>query len=141
MLKAASVQALDFQSGHPIHQAQRPAIVVVEDDFDTRNAACAILNLAGFKALSVENGRAGLQLLATLDVQPCLILLDLWMPVMDGWSFYEHVARDRKLQSIPVIILTAYDPEVETESMKWLRKPIGMDTLLEAVRSTVETAC
>jgi CheY-like chemotaxis protein len=58
------------------------------------------------------------------------------MPIMDGWSFYEHVMRDRKLRSIPVIVLTAYDREVDVGSLKWLRKPIGMDTLIEAVRST-----
>jgi CheY-like chemotaxis protein len=141
MLKAAPVQALDLQNEHPIGQAGRPTILVVEDDFDTRNAACAVLNVAGFRALSVDNGKAGLELLAKLDVQPCLILLDLWMPIMDGWSFYERVVRDRNLRSIPVIVLTAYDRELEIGSLKWLRKPIGMDTLLEAVRSTFEAVC
>ena len=128
-------------SEHPIGQAERPTILVVDDDFDTRTAECAILNAAGFMALPVENGQAGLELLAKLDVQPSLIVLDLWMPIMDGWSFYECVVRDRKLRSIPFIILTAYDREVEIASLKWLRKPIGMDTLLEAVRSTFEAVC
>jgi CheY-like chemotaxis protein len=141
MLKATPVQALEPQSEHRIGQAERPTILVVEDDFDTRNAACAILNVAGFRTLSVENGKAGLELLAKLDVPPCLILLDLWMPIMDGWSFYERVVRDRKLRCIPVIVLTAYDRDFETASLRWLRKPIGMDTLLEAVRSTFEPAC
>jgi CheY-like chemotaxis protein len=63
------------------------------------------------------------------------------MPIMDGWSFYERVVRDRKLRYIPVIVLSAYDHDFDIVSLKWLRKPIGMDTLLEAVRSTVETAC
>ena len=128
-------------SEHPIGEAGRPTILVVEDDYDTRNAECAILNVAGFRALPVENGQAGLELLAKLDVQPSLIMLDLWMPIMDGWSFYECVVRDRRLRSIPFIILTAYDHEVEIASLTWLRKPIGMDTLLEAVRATFEAGC
>jgi CheY-like chemotaxis protein len=136
MLKAAPVQERELPSERPIGQAERLTILVVEDDLDTRNAACAVLSVAGFKTLSVENGKAGLELLSMLDVQRCLILLDLWMPVMDGWSFYAQLARDRKLRSIPVIFLTAYDREVEIESPKWLQKPVGMDTLLHAVRST-----
>jgi CheY-like chemotaxis protein len=136
MLKAAPVVASSPVAEQPVDGAEKPTILVVEDDFDTRNAACAVLAVSGFNALPVENGKEGLDLLSKLDENPSLILLDLWMPIMDGWSFYEHVMRDRKLRSIPVIVLTAYDREVDVGSLKWLRKPIGMDTLIEAVRST-----
>jgi CheY-like chemotaxis protein len=86
--------------------------------------------------LQVGNGKEGLDLLARLEAKPRLILLDLAMPVMNGWDFYEHLSRDRELRSIPVIVLTAYDLEVASGSLRWLRKPIGMDTLLEAVRAS-----
>jgi CheY-like chemotaxis protein len=135
MLRAASAEP--FEAAKPISETDQTAtILVIEDDFDTRNAACAILSAAGFSTLQVTNGKEGLELLSKLDAKPRLILLDLWMPVMNGWDFYEHVSRDRELRSIPVIVLTAYDLDANASSFKWLRKPIGMDELLEAVRAT-----
>jgi CheY-like chemotaxis protein len=135
MLRAASVQP--FEAATPISENGKDhTILVIEDDFDTRNAACAILSVAGFSTLQVTNGKEALELLSKLDEKPRLILLDLWMPIMNGWDFYEHVSRDRELRSIPVIVLTAYDLDAHATSLKWLREPIGMDTLLEAVRAT-----
>jgi CheY-like chemotaxis protein len=116
--------------------AEGRTILVVDDDYDTRNAACSVLDAGGFLPLQVENGKEGLDLLAKLEVKPRLILLDLWMPIMNGWDFYEHVSRDRVLRSIPVIVLTACDLEPNVHSLKWLRKPIGMDALLDAVRAS-----
>jgi CheY-like chemotaxis protein len=116
--------------------ANGQTILVVEDDADTRNAACDVLGVGGFAVLAVGNGREALELLAKLDAKPGLILLDLAMPVMNGWDFYDYMSRDRELRSIPVIVLTACDLQVNVPALKWLRKPIGMDTLLEAVRET-----
>jgi CheY-like chemotaxis protein len=117
-------------------EAEKGTILIVEDDADTRGAECAVLTAAGFSVLQAANGKEGLELLATLAVKPRAILLDLWMPVMNGWDFYELLSRDRELRSIPVIVLTAHDLQSNLNSLKWLKKPIGMDTLLEAVRAS-----
>lgn len=136
MLRAASTPPPD-PAAIPVSPDPRSnTILVVEDDADTRNAACAVLDAAGFSVLQVPNGKEALDLLARLDVKPRLILLDLWMPVMNGWDFYEHMSRDRDLRSISVIVLTAHDLHANVHPLKWLRKPIGMDALLEAVRAS-----
>jgi CheY-like chemotaxis protein len=133
MLRAASEPP---PAAVPTSANAQETILVIEDDADTRNAACAVLSTAGFSALQVSNGKEGIELLSKLDVKPRAILLDLWMPVMNGWDFYEYVSRDRELRSIPVIVLTAHDPRGNVPSLRWLRKPVGMDALLEAVRAT-----
>ena len=111
-------------------------ILVIEDDTDIRRTVCAVLEDEGFPTLQAANGREGLDLLATLDPLPCLILLDLWMPEMNGWDFHEHVSRDRRFRSLPIVVMSAYDGEMMVGSLKWLRKPLGIDDLLEAVRTT-----
>jgi CheY-like chemotaxis protein len=136
MLRAASTPPPDPAAQPASADRKSDTILVIEDDIDTRNAACAVLGAAGFSVLQVSNGKEGLDLLAELEIKPRLILLDLWMPVMNGWDFYEHMSRDRELRSISVIVLTAYELHTNVRSLKWLRKPVGMDTLLEAVRAS-----
>ena len=94
-----------------------------------------MLEQDGFSTARAANGKEGLDLLANLDPKPCLVLLDLWMPEMNGWDFYERLHRDPELRSIPVIVMTAYGKK-EPSSLKWLRKPIDMTTLLEAVHAS-----
>ena len=113
----------------------RPPILIIDDDLDICNAISLVLERDGFSVAKAANGKDGLALLAQLDPKPCLVLLDLWMPEMNGWDFYEHMRCDPELRSIPVIVMTAYGKR-EQSSLKWLRKPIDMETLLEAVHSS-----
>ncbi len=71
----------------------REYILVVEDDKDLRDSLCEALELEGYAAVSAENGQAALRHLAT-GAQPCMILLDLMMPVMDGWTFRQELLKD-----------------------------------------------
>ena len=112
----------------------RLPILIIDDDSDICSAIALVLEQDGFSAATAANGKEGLDLLAKLDPKPRLVLLDLWMPEMNGWDFYEHVRRDPELRSIPVIVMTAYGKK-ESSSLKWLRKPIDMVTLLEAVHA------
>jgi len=78
-------------------------VLVVEDTADTREALVMLLRGEGFEADGVENGLEALrQLRAGYDA--CLILLDLWMPVMDGWQFRFEQRRDPTLADIPVVV-------------------------------------
>lgn len=80
-------------------------VLVVEDDDDVRGAMAALLELKGYRVVEAENGRAALDYLR--DALPCLILLDLFMPEMDGWAFRAHQLQDVRLARVPVIILSA----------------------------------
>jgi len=86
-----------------------PAILVVEDDREQREALCAMLDLEGFEHAEAANGREALDYLDRSRL-PCLVLLDLEMPVMNGWDFREKQLAEERLSRIPVVVVTATDP-------------------------------
>lgn len=83
-------------------------VLVVEDDADIRLALEEILEDHGFRAVGVRHGGEALEYLSRTEELPCLILLDLMMPVMDGATFREVQMRDPRIASIPVVLLSAY---------------------------------
>ena len=85
-----------------------PAVLVVEDDREQREALCAMLDLEGFEHAEAANGREALDYLDRSRA-PCLVLLDLEMPVMNGWDFREKQLEDESLSDIPVVVVTASD--------------------------------
>ena len=109
-------------------------VFVVEDDADTRDMLGRFLELEGFRVESASNGQQALERL-TAGVHPCVILLDLMMPVMDGWQFRRHQAADRELSQIPVIVVSAAgkDRIAEIDANAYLTKPLDLDQLLARV--------
>jgi CheY-like chemotaxis protein len=113
-------------------------VLVVEDDADILRAIVQVLQDEGVAVRAAANGRVALTMLreagATL---PCVILLDLMMPVMDGQEFRAAQLRDPALARVPVIVLTADGHAVEKaalmNSANALRKPVELETLLAAV--------
>ena len=77
---------------------------------------------------------------ARRGVAPALILLDLWMPVLDGWGFLERRCEEPDLAAVPVIVMSASPFERHIPGVqRLLEKPIRFDDLLEAVRSEART--
>jgi hypothetical protein len=72
---------------------EKEHILVVEDDRDLRETLCDALRLEGYEVVCVEHGAAALRHLTT-GAKPCVILLDLMMPVMDGWTFRQEILKD-----------------------------------------------
>src|SRR6266581_4459159 len=85
-------------------------VLIVEDDSDLREMMAQLLTLEGFQAATVANGREALEYLNSVDRQPDVILLDLMMPVMDGWEFRRRQQADPAVSDVPVIVLSALDP-------------------------------
>ena len=110
-------------------------ILVVEDDKDLRDSLCDALQLEGYVAVCTENGEAALRYLAT-GARPCLILLDLMMPVMDGWRFREEMMKDPSLATIPVIVMTAATPSraAAVVAEEILYKPLHMTKVVGVVQ-------
>ena len=113
-------------------------VLVVEDDVDILRAIVQVLEDEGHAVRGAENGRAALAALRAPGARPpCVIFLDLMMPVMDGWAFRAEQLRDPALADIPVIVLTADGGAAEKSSLMngtgALRKPVELLTLLEAV--------
>jgi CheY-like chemotaxis protein len=113
----------------------REHILVVEDDRDLRETLCEALELEGYAAVCVENGQAALRHLATGE-RPCMILLDLMMPVMDGWTFRQEMLKDEALAAIPVIVMTAAAPAraAAVGSQAILYKPLHMSRVMNVVQ-------
>lgn len=109
-------------------------ILVVEDDKDLRETLSEALELEGYVAVCAENGEAALRYLRS-GARPCLILLDLMMPVMDGWTFRQELLKDEALASIPVIVMTAATPAraaaIVAEVI--LYKPLHMEKVMDVV--------
>ena len=111
-----------------------PSILVVEDDEGAREALSDILRDEGFRVETAGNGLEALEYLERAP-PPCMILLDLVMPVMDGWEFRQRQLRHEGLAPIPVVVLTATageGPEAVSAS-DVLRKPVDFDALLARV--------
>jgi CheY-like chemotaxis protein len=110
-------------------------ILIVEDDKDIRDILKTSLELEGYNVKTAENGKEGLEILSSMNT-PCLILLDLMMPVMDGWAFAEAMGKDMQLTAIPIIVVTAFSKE-DTSRLKKvkkiIKKPIDLDLLLSQV--------
>lgn len=109
-------------------------VLVVEDDLHLRESICAALGDAGYATWPAENGEVALE--RAREERPCVILLDLMMPIMNGWEFRSEQLADPNLSSIPVVIMTADGraaDKARTLHADYLRKPIHLDALLELV--------
>ena len=117
------------------HSPTNAPILIVEDDADLREMMAQLLALEGFGAHAVANGREALEYLEDGD-PPRLILLDLMMPVMDGWEFRREQQRDPRVADIPVIVLSALDQSRagNIDEAAFLKKPLDFDRLLHLGR-------
>ncbi|AZZ36646.1 response regulator [Bdellovibrio sp. qaytius] len=108
-------------------------ILIVEDDDSIRETLQSVFELEGHKVLTAENGQVGLDILAN-EPKPSLILLDLMMPVMNGWNFSTALEKDARLSSIPVVIVSAYnDKAINIKCKAILKKPVDINALNDAV--------
>jgi two-component system, chemotaxis family, chemotaxis protein CheY len=111
-------------------------VLVVEDDADIRDVIAALLQELGYTVVLARNGREALQRLRSGTCRPCLILLDLWMPVMDAWEFRKEQQTDPSLAEIPVVALSGTGEE-SFDAAAHLIKPVQFEPLI----STVERFC
>ncbi len=111
------------------------AILVVDDDDDFREALCEVLGEAGYPVEQAANGELALRRIAA-EV-PGVVLLDLKMPVLDGWGVVERMRKDPATAHIPILILSAYGYEWESEllgAQGFIPKSVGMEEILDRIR-------
>ena len=112
------------------------SVLIVDDEADVRESLAAVLETEGYRVVEAENGETALRRLAgSADVS--LILLDLSMPVMNGWTFREEQLRDPRLAAIPVVVITADTGAARRAQalgvVDALTKPLEFDRLLALV--------
>ncbi len=111
-------------------------VLVVDDDDAIRDSLSMLLEDEGYPVATASNGREALDYLHR-GSRPCLILLDLKMPVMNGKEFRLAQQRDRLLSAIPVAVISAHvtkQVSMEIEADAFLPKPVDIDVLLQTVQ-------
>jgi CheY-like chemotaxis protein len=109
--------------------------MIVEDDRDTREMLGKFLELEGFAVRTAANGQQALESLEEHG-NACVILLDLMMPVMNGWQFRQAQASDPRFSKIPVVVVTAAGAREQIPAIQadaWVAKPVDFDTLLSTI--------
>jgi CheY-like chemotaxis protein len=101
-------------------------LLVVEDDAEFRESLADLLRIRGYSVRVAAHGEEALALLRS-GARPCLILLDLMMPVMDGWDFRRALLRDPEVSKIPVVLISGASDVAEEArllaAVGFLRKP------------------
>lgn len=118
--------------------ASVPTLLVVDDDANIARALSNLLEDEGYRVVAAENGKRGLELVEA-GLRPNAIILDLMMPVMDGWDFRAEQLKDPAIRETPVIVLTATGFSRRTireqfGSVEYLAKPPSTDHLLNTLR-------
>ncbi|OFZ82594.1 MAG: hypothetical protein A2583_07785 [Bdellovibrionales bacterium RIFOXYD1_FULL_53_11] len=118
--------------------AEPKHIMVVDDDDQVRILISHLLKREGYHPINAANGQDALEYLRRSPALPDLILLDLRMPVMDGWQFRTIQKADPRLAAIPVVVITTLDTvENDVQSIQaaaYCRKPVDAAILVKTIR-------
>lgn len=112
---------------------QKPTILIVEDEPDIRSVMQESLESLGLSILTAANGQ---EALGKLEKNPgvSLILLDLMMPVMNGWQFLSAIDKNPVLKKIPIIVVTVFSDQAKDLKVRGvIKKPFDLDDLLKQV--------
>ncbi len=117
----------------PVPSSQRPraipprrrSILVVDDDAAATDSLTDILSAEGYSVAAAQNGKAALKLLRGAPL-PQLIILDLFMPEMDGWEFRRAQLKDAKLRDIPVVVMTGASVYAGIDANVIVHKPLDV---------------
>ena len=113
-------------------------ILIVEDNMDTYELVHFILEKNGFETFLAANGRDGVN--AAIKQRPDLIIMDMSMPEMDGWTATSIIKKDEQTRAIPLLALTAHAlPGDRQRAMdagcdEYITKPMDLDELVEAIQ-------
>jgi CheY-like chemotaxis protein len=118
--------------------AEPATVLVVDDDCDVRSALRDALDDAGYRSVCVTNGDEALAFLRR-NPKPAAILLDLFMPVMNGWEFVRRI-RATRFGDVPVLVVTGAEPHWGSPVPRVLRKPISAEDLVSALADSVSQA-
>lgn len=116
-----------------VKRADAPrTVLVVDDDPDLLEVTRFVLEGEGFGVETANDGAEALELLRA-GTLPDLVLLDLMMPVMNGWQFLEEIAKTPSFKAVPIVVLTAAGSVEVHGAEEILRKPIDLKVLVAAV--------
>jgi CheY-like chemotaxis protein len=106
-------------------------VLIVEDDVEIRETLSQVLELEGYAVAAASDGRKALA--SARQVHPDVILLDLMMPVMDGWQFRAEQKNDPSISDIPVVVVSALGWRTDIDAVAFIAKPFRVEQVIEAV--------
>ena len=107
-------------------------VLIVEDDRDIRDTLADVLQSEGYEVACARNGLEGL--IAARHHHPDVIVLDLMMPVMNGWQFREQQRMDASIRDVPVVVISAARDRADIDVREYIAKPCDLNDLLDTVR-------
>jgi CheY-like chemotaxis protein len=119
----------------------RSILLVIDDDRAVREALREVLQEEGYLVITATNGKEALDVLDTV-ARPDMAIVDLMMPVMDGWGFVAELRQRPQFSSIPVVVITAGGDRVLANApvaAGYLKKPVKVDDLLAVIRRRLTT--
>lgn len=108
-------------------------VLVVEDEEDLREMMREALELNGYSVATAEDGHQALERLASIE-QLCLVLMDLLMPGMNGWDFFQELRRRAEHDHVPVVVYSSIANRAPDGVTRILQKPLTFGELLSTVR-------
>src|SRR5579862_8540416 len=116
-----------------LHNRTESKILIIDDNPDVLSAMSLFLEIKGFSVRTASDGMEG-PVRMKAEGHLTLVLLDLWMPVMNGWEFLRLKTDDPCIAEIPVIVISAVSPDSIGGAQAVLRKPVHPEKLMDAVR-------
>jgi CheY-like chemotaxis protein len=130
-IESSTEQVLGGRGVSPSREATPRRVLVVDDENDIRDTLADVLTAEGY---SVQTAANGLEALDVVQRRPIdVVLVDLMMPIMDGWTFFSRVRRDPKTADLPIVAVSAMPPEAGEGFTARLRKPFDLEKLLETM--------
>jgi CheY-like chemotaxis protein len=131
-----NMRVLLASCAHRVRSAVVKTILIVEDTPDLQELFVFALREAGYDAVAADDGRQALATLESLAERPCLVLLDMTMPVMNGWEFVQALQQVDRWAALPIVALTAIAAESPIEGVRQtVKKPIDVQKLLGVVEA------
>lgn len=126
-----------------IRMIKTPYVLYIEDERHVLNLVREALKLSGYDVAGATSGQQGLAIMR--ERKPDMVLLDLMMPDINGWDVYREMKTDQRLVNIPVIVITAKNPEQDGNIIEdlppvddYITKPFDMEHLLNSVQRFFE---
>jgi CheY-like chemotaxis protein len=111
---------------------EKSTVLIVEDEKESRETLRDLLELEGYQVQTAVNGREALEVLSTSGDRICIMLLDLFMPVMDGWQVIDQLRADGRLEQTHVVIITSAAYKAPA-GIPVLEKPLNLDKIMHEV--------
>jgi CheY-like chemotaxis protein len=109
-------------------------VLVVEDVEDLRDLFVEVLRNEGYRVLGAKDGSEALEILGSEVSEPCLVLLDMMMPTLDGHGFLEALQRTHRAASLPIIVVSAALEKAVNGTNGFVKKPVAPQVLIALVR-------